>query len=82
LSAWRDADSAHKWYRGNQAHAAVVEKHKNKKLSTFSASLAPLQAACPIRYHNRCHECRHLNCDKETTNCEACNKPLRPPKWW
>jgi hypothetical protein len=68
FSAWKDADSAHVWYRKNQAHKDIVKHHRTRELRTFSASLAPLLPARPIRYHNRCRVCRHLNIETHHTN--------------
>jgi hypothetical protein len=78
LSAWRDQQAAHDWYVSNKDHKAIVRRYHNRGLTSFSASLAHLEAAKPIRYQVRCRMCHRVqkNWTPEVTKCSACQATL------
>jgi len=79
LSVWSDQASAGAWYRGSEAHAAVLKEHQGGPggLRTFGnllLSMSPLRVA----WQRRCRACTAVVEGLETDQCSRCAGPTFP----
>jgi len=79
LSVWSDQASAGAWYRGSEAHAAVLKEHQGGPggLRTFGnllLSMSPLRVA----WQRRCRACSAVAEGLEADQCPRCGASTFP----
>lgn len=79
LSVWDDQASAGAWYRGSEAHAAVLKEHQGGPggLRTFGnllLSMNPLRVA----WQRRCRACSAVAEGREADQCPRCGASTFP----
>lgn len=82
FSAWRDQQAAHDWYMRSAAHKQIVKQYHKKELSSFSATLAHLEPAKPIRYQVRCRACKRMVRESGVQQCPHCQADALPDMPW